>query len=95
MPHAIDPPNWLLTHRAAIHSLATNARELEMLADAFELTGNDNMANKLERIVMEIEVAYQEAEGAISTMINDEFQDSMANIGKTFDAILSRTKAGT
>jgi hypothetical protein len=76
--------------RMASRSVSNAGVELSAIAKAFRVTGNAKLAEKLEDIATDLYFASQQIDTAVHNHVHGYFQDSVDQIGKTIDAIMTR-----
>lgn len=72
----IEKIDWLEKHSDASMLLSSIARDLEILAKAFRITGNNNMAATLSFIGEDINKATKDMRGAIGESIRENLDKS-------------------
>ena len=65
------------------------AQQLTDLAEALEMCGNSNLADKLGDIAAELRFDARQFEGELRAATYAEYQETLGNIGKTLNVLLN------
>lgn len=79
---------WLTTIHAACHFIDAEAYELERLAAAFDLTGNEEMAKELGRVAQSLKEQAKRIPAAIGEHLSSEIKKSNQALADTLEAII-------
>lgn len=81
---------WLEEFHEALGYLRDEQSILIDLAHAFRVTGNQQMADKLDDIADNIRIASKQISASIDSMVNTEVKRSQEALGDTFMALMDQ-----